>query len=45
MLFRSWAPNQLWYVYVLESWLRYEESEAASAAPPGGRETLAVLSA
>jgi asparagine synthase (glutamine-hydrolysing) len=43
---RGWAPNQLWYVYVLESWLRREESEASSSSSPrGGRETLAVLSA
>jgi asparagine synthase (glutamine-hydrolysing) len=43
---RGWAPNQLWYVYVLESWLRREQSEAAEAPPAaGGRETLAVLSA
>ena len=43
---RGWAPNQLWYVYVLESWLRREQSEAAESSPPkGGRETLAVLSA
>jgi asparagine synthase (glutamine-hydrolysing) len=44
------APNRLWYVYVLESWLRHEQSEAQSqasspAAPGGGRETLAALSA
>ena len=43
---RGWAPNQLWYVYVLESWLRREQSEAAASSPlEGGRETLAVLSA
>jgi asparagine synthase (glutamine-hydrolysing) len=44
---RGWAPNQLWYVYVLESWLRHEQSESASttAPPAGGRETVAVLSA
>jgi asparagine synthase (glutamine-hydrolysing) len=22
---RGWAPNQLWYIFVLESWLRHEE--------------------
>lgn len=22
----GWAPNQLWYLFVLESWLRYERS-------------------
>lgn len=23
---RNWAPQQIWYLYVLESWLRYEAS-------------------
>ena len=23
----GWAPNQLWYIYVLESWLRHERGE------------------
>lgn len=22
----GWAPNQLWYIFVLESWLRYEQN-------------------
>ena len=22
----GWAPNQLWYIFVLESWLRHEQS-------------------
>ncbi|HET9525912.1 MAG TPA: asparagine synthase (glutamine-hydrolyzing) [Pyrinomonadaceae bacterium] len=26
------APNQLWYIYVLESWLRHEQSFSAEAA-------------
>lgn len=26
------APNQLWYIYVLESWLRHEQSFGAEAA-------------
>ncbi|MDQ3684793.1 MAG: asparagine synthase (glutamine-hydrolyzing), partial [Acidobacteriota bacterium] len=26
----KWAPKSLWYVFVLESWLRYEQGEAAS---------------
>ena len=42
---RGWAPNQLWYVYVLESWLRHEQADASAPPPPGGRERLAVLSA
>ncbi|MEP7198299.1 MAG: asparagine synthase (glutamine-hydrolyzing) [Chloroflexota bacterium] len=39
----GWAPNQLWYIYVLESWLRHEQREAqveagaalAISPPPG----------
>jgi asparagine synthase (glutamine-hydrolysing) len=23
---KGWAPNQLWYIFVLESWLRYEKN-------------------
>jgi asparagine synthase (glutamine-hydrolysing) len=23
---KGWAPNQLWYIFVLESWLRHEQS-------------------
>lgn len=26
----EWAPRQLWYIYVLESWLRHEERETAN---------------
>jgi asparagine synthase (glutamine-hydrolysing) len=29
---KGWAPNQLWYLYVLEAWLRREREERA--APP-----------
>ena len=25
----NWAPNQLWYIFVLESWLRHEQTSAA----------------
>jgi len=28
---RRWAPNQLWYLYVLESWLRRERTEPVPA--------------
>jgi asparagine synthase (glutamine-hydrolysing) len=31
---REWVPKQLWYIYVLESWLRRERS--ASGAPSVG---------
>lgn len=27
----GWAPNQLWYIFVLESWLRNEQSLSAEA--------------
>jgi asparagine synthase (glutamine-hydrolysing) len=27
---RGWAPNQLWYIFVLESWLRREQSESVA---------------
>ncbi len=27
----GWAPNQLWYIFVLESWLRHERSLGAEA--------------
>jgi asparagine synthase (glutamine-hydrolysing) len=27
---QGWAPNQLWYIFVLESWLRRERQECAS---------------
>jgi asparagine synthase (glutamine-hydrolysing) len=30
----GWSPNQLWYLFVLESWLRRERNEPALAAPP-----------
>jgi asparagine synthase (glutamine-hydrolysing) len=29
----GWAPNQLWYIFVLESWLRHEQNQAASHPP------------
>jgi asparagine synthase (glutamine-hydrolysing) len=39
---RGSAPNQLWYVYVLESWLRHEQSDASESPE---REPEAALSA
>lgn len=27
----GWAPNQLWYIFVLESWLRHERREAGES--------------
>ncbi len=29
---RGWAPNQLWYLFVLESWLRFELRERTPTA-------------
>jgi asparagine synthase (glutamine-hydrolysing) len=31
---RGWAPNQIWYLFVLESWLRCEQVDPAHAALP-----------
>lgn len=28
---KGWAPNQLWYIFVLESWLRHEQTFNAEA--------------
>jgi asparagine synthase (glutamine-hydrolysing) len=44
---RGRAPNQLWYVYVLESWLRHEQSGAPSSPSqsPRAQEPAAALSA
>jgi asparagine synthase (glutamine-hydrolysing) len=30
---RGWAPNQLWYIFVLESWLRREQEESPTGTP------------
>ena len=35
---KGWAPNQLWYIFVLESWLRHEQNfsvEADVSEPEG----------
>lgn len=29
---KGWAPNQLWYIFVLESWFRHEQSSRVEAA-------------
>lgn len=36
----GWAPNQLWYIFVLESWLRQEQDQINSRLPI----TQAILS-
>jgi len=28
---KGWAPNQLWYIFVLESWLRNEQNSNVEA--------------
>src|SRR5205085_8801341 len=33
----GWSPNQLWYLFVLESWLRGERGVTAHAAAPRGQ--------
>ena len=41
---KGWAPNQLWYIFVLESWLRHEqESGAALDSDLFERERATVL--
>jgi asparagine synthase (glutamine-hydrolysing) len=37
----GWAPKQLWYVFVLESWLRHERGAARPADVARGREESA----
>ncbi|HKY26325.1 MAG TPA: asparagine synthase-related protein, partial [Pyrinomonadaceae bacterium] len=27
----GWAPNQLWYIFVLETWLRHEQNLSKAA--------------
>jgi asparagine synthase (glutamine-hydrolysing) len=29
----GWAPNQLWYIFVLEAWLRHEQDQIDSQPP------------
>ncbi|MFL6229577.1 MAG: asparagine synthase (glutamine-hydrolyzing) [Pyrinomonadaceae bacterium] len=39
---RGSVPNQLWYIFVLETWLRHEQNDAATVANAHGEELLAV---
>jgi hypothetical protein len=39
----GFAPNQLWYAYIFERWLRRERAEQTSAV--GLEEPLALVSA
>jgi asparagine synthase (glutamine-hydrolysing) len=40
---KGWAPNQLWYVFVLESWLRHERNFKAEPGDVWVRERAPVL--
>jgi asparagine synthase (glutamine-hydrolysing) len=31
---KGWAPNQFWYIFVLESWLRHEQDSPAQISSP-----------
>jgi asparagine synthase (glutamine-hydrolysing) len=31
---KGWAPNQFWYIFVLESWLRHEQDSAMEITSP-----------
>ncbi|MCI0392813.1 MAG: asparagine synthase (glutamine-hydrolyzing) [Acidobacteria bacterium] len=33
---KGWAPHQLWYIFVLESWLRHERDESVTVDASGG---------
>lgn len=37
----GWAPKQLWYIFVLESWLRYERGAMDSVVAERGEEVVA----
>jgi asparagine synthase (glutamine-hydrolysing) len=39
----GWSPNQLWYLFVLESWLRGERDEAAQPAARNDEPILAAM--
>ena len=41
---KGWAPNQLWYIYVLESWLRREDHELIADSTPSTEEIFRVAS-
>ncbi|MBA2526778.1 MAG: asparagine synthase (glutamine-hydrolyzing) [Pyrinomonadaceae bacterium] len=41
---KGWAPNQIWYIFVLESWLRHERDFAAQAnGCLAGRDSVTVV--
>jgi asparagine synthase (glutamine-hydrolysing) len=39
----GWSPNQLWYLFVLESWLRGEGREPALSTSRDGGEVMAAV--
>jgi asparagine synthase (glutamine-hydrolysing) len=40
---KGWASNQLWYIFVLESWLRHERAEIEDIVANASLETLALI--
>jgi asparagine synthase (glutamine-hydrolysing) len=39
---RGFVPNQLWYIFVLETWLRHERDEQATVAAAHDEKLLAI---
>jgi asparagine synthase (glutamine-hydrolysing) len=39
----GWSPNQLWYLFVLESWLRRERNAAPLATTPHNERVLSAI--
>ncbi|MFL6213171.1 MAG: asparagine synthase (glutamine-hydrolyzing) [Blastocatellia bacterium] len=39
----GWSPNQLWYLFVLESWLRRERNQTAPATTPHDERVLSAM--
>ena len=39
---RGFVPNQLWYIFVLETWLRHERDEQAATAAAHDEKLLAI---
>jgi asparagine synthase (glutamine-hydrolysing) len=39
----GWSPNQLWYLFVLESWLRGERDQTAQMASPHDGRALSAI--
>jgi hypothetical protein len=39
----GWSPNQLWYLFVLESWLRRERNETVPTAMHSDEKVLSAI--